>query len=78
MTHPDFNSRKFDGGSVFSSPQTGEIRANIMLSFRHLEDARMRLGKAIQYIDGGVSILDKLEYSEKEPVQEKPTAGEQL
>jgi hypothetical protein len=36
----------------------GEIRANIMLSFRHLEDARMRLGKAIQAAEGGVSIYD--------------------
>jgi hypothetical protein len=25
----------------------GEMRANIMLAYRHLEDARMRLGKAI-------------------------------
>lgn len=37
----------------------GEFNANIMLAFRHLEDARMRLGKAIQALDGGVSIYDK-------------------
>jgi hypothetical protein len=36
----------------------GEIRANIMLSYRHLEDARMRLGKAIQAAETGVSIYD--------------------
>lgn len=37
----------------------GEFNANITLAFRHLEDARMRLGKAIQALDGGVSIYDK-------------------
>lgn len=37
----------------------GEMRANIMLAYRHLEDARMRLGKAIQAYEGGVSIYDK-------------------
>lgn len=37
----------------------GEFNANITLAFRHLEDARMRLGKAIQALDGGVSVYDK-------------------
>lgn len=32
-----------------------EIIANAMLAFRHLEDARMRLGKVIQAHDGGKS-----------------------
>jgi hypothetical protein len=36
-----------------------EVRANIMLAYRHLEDARMRLGKVIQAADGGVSVYDK-------------------
>lgn len=36
-----------------------EARANLTLAYRHLEDARMRLGKAIQAIDGGVSCYDK-------------------
>lgn len=36
-----------------------EVRANLTLAYRHLEDARMRLGKAIQAIDGGVSCYDK-------------------
>ena len=36
-----------------------ELAANIALAFRHCEDARMRLGKAIQALDGGVSIFDK-------------------
>lgn len=43
--------------------QDGELRpeviANIMLAYRHLEDASMRLGKAIQAIDGGISVYDQ-------------------
>jgi hypothetical protein len=37
----------------------GEVIANVMLAYRHLEDASMRLGKVIQAIDGGVSVYDK-------------------
>lgn len=37
----------------------GETKANIMLAYRHLEDARMRLGKVIQAQDGGKSVYDK-------------------
>ena len=33
-----------------------EMAANITLAYRHLEDARMRLGKAIQASDGGTSV----------------------
>ena len=33
-----------------------EMCANIMLAYRHLEDATMRVGKAIQAYDGGKSI----------------------
>lgn len=36
-----------------------EAMANVTLAFRHLEDASMRLGKAIQALNGGVSIYDK-------------------
>ncbi len=35
------------------------MKANIMLTYRHLEDARMRIGKILQAADDGVSILDK-------------------
>lgn len=35
-----------------------EMIANLMLAYRHLEDARMRVGKAIQAFDGGVSVYD--------------------
>lgn len=37
----------------------GEGIANVMLAYRALEDARMRLGKVIQAADGGKSIYDK-------------------
>jgi hypothetical protein len=39
--------------------QLQEVNANLMLAVRHLEDARMRLGKAIQWgCQGGVSKYD--------------------
>jgi hypothetical protein len=37
----------------------GEIIANITLAYRHAEDASLRLGKAIQHLDGGTSVYDK-------------------
>ena len=37
----------------------GEEIANLMLAYRHTEDARMRLGKVIQAYHGGESIFDK-------------------
>lgn len=37
----------------------GEMIANVMLAYRHLEDARMRMGKVLQARDGGVSVYDK-------------------
>lgn len=52
------------GHSVFTETdeafegQHGEMKANIMLAYRHLEDARMRLGKVMQQIQGGVSKYD--------------------
>lgn len=39
--------------------QHSEMKANIMLAYRHLEDARMRVGKILQAAGDGVSILDK-------------------
>ena len=35
----------------------GEVMANITLAYRHLEDAKMRIGKVIQAIEG-VSVYD--------------------
>lgn len=39
--------------------QHSEMKANIMLAYRHLEDARMRLGKVVQAYDGGKSVYPK-------------------
>lgn len=36
--------------------QHAEVKANLMLAIRHLEDARMRCGKVLQYMDNGESI----------------------
>lgn len=36
-----------------------EMKANLDLAYRHLEDARMRIGKVLQAYQGGVSILDR-------------------
>ena len=38
-----------------SGADRSEIQDNIQLAFRHLEDARMRIGKAIQAYDSGTS-----------------------
>ena len=51
--HGDFNLPDTYKG------QKGEMIANIMLTYRHLEDARMRVGKILQAAGDGVSILDK-------------------
>ena len=53
MRHPDFQNEQN------SKNQHGEMKANIMLTYRHLEDARMRMGKAIQACDGGKSCYPK-------------------
>ena len=37
----------------------GEVLAQITLALRHIEDARMRLGKTIQYSDDSISCYDK-------------------
>ena len=51
--HPDFKKEQTHDS------QHGEMIANIMLCYRHLEDARMRMGKAIQAFDGGKSCYPK-------------------
>jgi len=38
--------------------QRGEMIAQSMLAVRHIEDARMRLGKVLQYGRDGISIYD--------------------
>ena len=52
------NADTFRNEQAFAG-QHGEMKANVMLAVRHLEDARMRLGKAIQYSGDGVSCFDK-------------------
>lgn len=44
---------------VGRSNSIGEVYANVMLAVRHLEDARMRLGKVLQHARDGVSIYDQ-------------------
>lgn len=41
-------------------PKHSEMHSNITLAYRHLEDARMRLGKVIQAFDGGISCYTAL------------------
>jgi len=53
MKHPDF---QIEGSSA---DQYSEMKANIMLAYRHMEDCRMRLGKAIQAYDGGKSVYPR-------------------
>lgn len=36
-----------------------EMEENLILAYRHLEDARMRLGKAVQAFDGGKSCYSR-------------------
>lgn len=42
---------------VYEGMDKGEVIANAMLALRHLEDAAMRCGKAIQAASGGESPL---------------------
>ena len=58
LTHAFMTHSVFDRQEMYSG-QHGEMKANIMLTYRHLEDARMRIGKILQAAGDGVSILDK-------------------
>ncbi|MCH8247068.1 MAG: hypothetical protein IH951_11750 [Bacteroidetes bacterium] len=51
--HPAFT------GAATTAKDVSEMHANLTLAYRHLEDARMRLGKVLQARDGGVSVYDK-------------------
>jgi hypothetical protein len=53
--HPDMQ-----GEQTFIG-QHSEMIAQSMLAVRHIEDARMRLGKVLQYGRDGVSIFDRPE-----------------
>lgn len=45
----------------------GEAFANVILAYRHLEDASMRLGKAMQALDGGTSVYDRTQVPISDP-----------
>lgn len=58
-----FNARMH---SVFGEERTqaepykqDDMQENLMLAYRHIEDARMRLGKVMQAHDGGTSVYPK-------------------
>jgi len=53
MNHGEFKNEQAYNG------QHEEMKANIMLSYRHLEDARMRVGKILQAAGDGISVYDK-------------------
>ncbi len=53
------HSELVGGQSAERMGRDDEMRANIMLAYRHLEDARMRVGKILQAKNGGVSVYDK-------------------
>lgn len=55
----------------------GEMIASLTLSHRHLEDARMRIGKALQAMDGGESCYDKPKTNPNERWR-VPKVGEQV
>ncbi len=47
------------GEEVKKSHDVGEAIAQSMLAVRHIEDARMRLGKVLQHWRDGVSAFDQ-------------------
>jgi hypothetical protein len=53
--HGLLNNEELSNHEDLFKGQTDEIKANLMLAFRHIEDARMRLGKVLQAENGGES-----------------------
>lgn len=56
MKHPELKEMCFTEAVL---DKKTEIYGNLKLAYRHLEDARMRIGKVLQAYDGGKSILDR-------------------
>lgn len=54
----EFKEHLANSPSQINSNHKEEI-ANLMLAYRHLEDAKMRVGKFIQASNGGKSVYDK-------------------
>ena len=46
-------------GDNIPDRRNANMKENLTLAFRHVEDAKMRLGAVIQAYQGGISILDK-------------------
>ena len=46
---------------VMHSVKAIEVINNIVLAYRHYEDGRMRIGKALQALQGGVSKYDNVQ-----------------
>jgi hypothetical protein len=62
LGHPEIIGKPEDFGELANYKKLegmAEAQQNIMLAYRHLEDARMRLGKAVQAYDGGKSIYPR-------------------
>jgi len=64
MEHPEFDFVLSEHTPPTTRPKSvfsnhSEMRANLMLAYRHLEDARMRIGKVLQAYDGGQSVYPK-------------------
>lgn len=64
INHTEIAVRALQKHQVFKAEQKfegqhNEMKSHIILAFRHLEDARMRLGKVAQWYDDGVSCYDK-------------------
>ncbi len=51
--------RKESAALVREEGADPEVVANVTLAYRDLESASMRLGKALQALDGGVSVYDR-------------------
>ena len=59
MVRDCLKSHPHSGNETDGVQDEGEMKANLTLTYRHLEEAAMRFGKALQAKNGGVSIYDK-------------------
>ena len=77
LSHPALTgpSIVLEGANIPETMQAN-MAANITLAFRHLEDARMRIGKAMQANQGGISIFDRNEDGDTPATQEENSGPE--
>lgn len=57
--HPGFQEWMAGRSGSISGDALAEVQDHQMLAVRAIEDARMRLGKMLQYARDGVSVYDK-------------------